>query len=99
MLRSGRDEPGREAWSMNFEQSRRQGPLDRGSVALITDEWKYVRYVGALRYPGAPPFEDRLFRLPSDAKELLDLRATQPEVSHEMRERIDAALAANQAPP
>lgn len=99
MLRSGRDEPGHQAWSMNFEQSRRQGPLDRGSVALITDEWKYVRYVGALRYPGAPPFEDRLYRLPGDALELVDLRASQAELSREMRARIDAALATHQTIP
>ena len=98
MLRSGRDEPGHEAWAMNFEQSRREGPLDRGSIALIGDEWKYVHYVGRLRYAGAPAFEDQLFRLRGDASEMHDLRTAQPDVARVMRARIDAALAAQQGP-
>lgn len=93
LLRSGHDEGGREAWSMNFEQSRRSGPLDRGSIALITDEWKYVHYVGTLRYPGAPAFEDRLFRADEDTAERHDLRAAQPVESRALRARIEAALA------
>ena len=80
------------AFSMNFEQSNRFAPLDRGTVAMIEPRWKYVHYFGAIRYPMMPRLEDSLFDLEADPDEKINLIATQPVVAARMLGEIQSRL-------
>jgi len=79
-------------YSMNFELSRRFGQLHTGSVAMIDGPWKYVRYLGTVRYPGTPELKDSLFDLSRDAAEQRDLAAEEPKTANRMRADIDMQL-------
>jgi len=88
---SGREMSG-AVYSMNFELSRRFGQLQTGSVAMIDGPWKYVRYLGTVRYPGTPELKDSLFDLARDTAEELDLAAEEPKTANRMRADIDMQL-------
>jgi len=79
-------------YSMNFELSRRFGQLHTGSVAMIDGPWKYVRYLGTVKYPNTPELKDSLFDLSRDAAEQRDLVSEEPETANRMRAEIDMQL-------
>ncbi|HEY5897075.1 MAG TPA: sulfatase-like hydrolase/transferase [Burkholderiales bacterium] len=83
----------RAVFSMNFQQSRRLGPLDTGSVAMLEGRWKYVHYFGKINYPHSPPLEDELYDLAADPHETANQVADQAELAERMRRRIEAELA------
>jgi arylsulfatase A-like enzyme len=83
----------RAVFSMNFQQSKRLGPLDTGTVAMLEGRWKYVHYLGKIHYPFIPPLEDELYDLAADPREGSNQIATQAQVAGRMRKEIEAQLA------
>lgn len=83
----------RAVFSMNFQQSRRLGPLDTGTVAMVEGRWKYVHYLGKINYPHIPPLEDELYDLAADPRETANQVADQAQVAERMRREIEAKLA------
>jgi len=83
----------RAVFSMNFQQSRRLGPLDTGTVAMLEGRWKYVHYLGRINYPHMPALEDELYDLAADPHEMANQAADQAEVAERMRREIEAKLA------
>jgi arylsulfatase A-like enzyme len=88
----GRKLDARPVYAMNFEQNRVSGPLENGTVALLDGRYKYVRYLGQIRYPYMPKLQDGLYDVVSDPAEKDDLSLTRPEISVRMRAAIDAAV-------
>ena len=88
----GKDLPEKAVFSMNFEQSSRFGPLDKGTVAMISGPWKYVHYIGEQRYPLMRPLSDALFRLDQDSLESRNIVADYPQLAQGMREEIRLEL-------
>jgi len=82
------DQP-KSIFSMNFEQSRRLGKLATGTVAMIEGQWKYVRFIGAIRFPYMPKLEDALYDIAKDPDENVNLVDQQKDVAAHMRESID----------
>ena len=82
----------RAVFSMNFQQSKRLGPLDTGSVAMLEGRWKYVHYTGKIHYPHIPPLEDELYDLAADPHEAVNRIAAEAEVASRMRREIQAKL-------
>ena len=82
----------RAVFSMNFQQSKRLGPLDTGTVAMLEGRWKYVHYFGKIHYPFIPPLEDELYDLAADPREGSNQIATQAQVARRMRKEIEAQL-------
>ncbi len=87
--------PDKPAFSMNFEQNPRFEPLQRGVVAVISERWKLVHYLGRLHYPRMPPQQDALFDLSSDPEETTNLALSEPQTVTYLRALIDAQLAAH----
>jgi arylsulfatase A-like enzyme len=83
---------GGRALAMTFEQSNRFGPLHTGSVALIEERWKYVHYVGRMRYPAMPDLTDSLYDLVADPGESNNLIRQHSAVASRMRADIEAQL-------
>jgi hypothetical protein len=83
---------GGRALAMTFEQSNRFGPLHTGSVALIEERWKYVHYVGRMRYPAMPELADSLYDLVADPGESNNLIRQHSAVASRMRADIEAQL-------
>ena len=84
--------PRRPVFTMNFQQSRRLGALERGSVAMIEGRWKYVHYFGAIHYPRMPRLRDALYDVEADPWEATDLSAAQPALAARMRGEIETRL-------
>ena len=82
----------RPVFVMNFQQSRRSGPLQNGSVALVRGRWKYIHYFGAIRYPKMPELKDGLYNLDADPWEARNLVSARPDVAARMRGEIEAAV-------
>ena len=82
----------RPAFSMNFQQATRLGPLDAGSVAMFEGRWKYVHYFGRFHYPRMPQLVDELYDLAADPRETSNQVALQPQLARRMREAIEAKL-------
>jgi arylsulfatase A-like enzyme len=82
----------RPVFSMNFQQSRRFGPLQNGSVAMIHGWWKYVHYFGSIKYPQMPELRDALYDLEADPSETRNLASVRPDVAARMRGEIEARL-------
>lgn len=83
----------RAVFAMNFQQSKRLGPLDTGTVAMVEGRWKYVHYFGRINYPFMPPLEDELYDLGADPHEWHSLAQSNPAVASRMRSAIEAKLA------
>ena len=82
----------RAVFSMNFQQSKRLGPLDTGTVAMLEGRWKYVHYFGKIHYPFIPPLEDELYDLAADPHEGSNQIAAQPHIAGRMRREIEVQL-------
>jgi arylsulfatase A-like enzyme len=83
---------GRDAWTMNLEQSQRFETLSKGTMVLIEDRWKYIHHFGQQRYPRMPELSDGLFDLSADPGELTNLAGQQAAVAARMKAAIEAAL-------
>ena len=68
-------------YSMNFEESPAFGRLTTGSMAIYRDQWKFVRFVGALHVLQLPPMDPQLFDLTADPGEQRNLALEQPQVA------------------
>ncbi len=90
---SASDQPGKPAFSMNFEQNPRHAALTTGSVAVIEGRWKLVHYMGRLNYPLMPKLHDELYDLSTDPAEHTNVAADQPQEVAYLRGLIDAQLA------
>jgi arylsulfatase A-like enzyme len=86
-------QPAKPIFSMNFEENARRSPLATGSIAVVEDHWKLVRYLGALRYPSMPPLHDVLYDLAADPGELIDRSAEEPAVVKRLSDMVAAELA------
>lgn len=84
--------PAKPAFSMNFEQTPRYGPLNTGSVAVIDGSWKLVHFIGHPHYPDMPPLRDALYDLASDPGETMNLIDAQPAQAAKLRTLIDDEL-------
>jgi len=82
----------RTVFSMNFQQSKRLGPLDTGTVAMFQGRWKYVHYFGKSHYPFIPPLEDGLYDLAADPRETVNQIGARAELAGRMRQEIEARL-------
>jgi arylsulfatase A-like enzyme len=82
----------RPVFSMNFQQSRRFGPLESGSVAMIRGRYKYVHYFGPIRYPRMPELRDTLHDLEADPSEARNLVSVLTDVASRMRGEIEERL-------
>ena len=88
----------RAVFAMNFQQSKRLGRLDTGTVAMVEGRWKYVHYFGRIHYPFMPVLEDELYDLSADPHEWHNLVHASPALGARMREAIDAKLAEHGGP-
>lgn len=88
----------RAVFSMNFQQSKRLGPLETGSVAMFQGRWKYVHYFGKIHYPYMPVLEDALYDLAADPRETRNQITTEAQLAGRMRREIDAKLAQHAGP-
>lgn len=67
----------RYIFSMNLEPNRIFNPITKGTVAVIDDEYKFVRYLDSNR--------EQLYRYRTDSAEERDLIKSEPEVAARMR--------------
>lgn len=88
----------RAAWAMNLEQNPRSRPTERGTVALVDGDWKYVHVLGRPAYDLSLPLQDGLFHLGEDPGEQRDRRAINPAVAERMKARIQRYVQAPDAP-
>ncbi|MFZ6864753.1 sulfatase-like hydrolase/transferase [Undibacterium sp. Ji67W] len=91
-LLMGGVERNEDIYSMSFEQSFRRGKLDRGVVALISGDEKYVHYIGKLSYPNMKMMEDQLYDLKVDPNESVNLDQIKPLESEKMLKKIKEKL-------
>jgi arylsulfatase A-like enzyme len=68
----------RYIFTMNLETNRIFDPITKGTVAVIDDDFKFVRYLDSGK--------ELLFRYKTDAAEEHNLLATEPEVAKRMRD-------------
>jgi len=88
----------RAVYSMNFEESHALGRLDTGSVAILEDHWKLVRFIGELHYPNMPVLETQLFDLAADPSEGHNLAKERPDVVTRLLSKLDAEYARHAGP-
>jgi arylsulfatase A-like enzyme len=88
----------RPIYSMNFEENPARGKLTTGSIALIRNHWKLVRFFGNLSYPDMPKLKTQLFDLRADAQELHNLATERPDVVRELSSVMDAEFAKHSGP-
>ncbi len=69
--------PQRYIFSMNLEPARIFDPITKGTIAVMDDDFKFVRYLES--------GNELLFRYKTDAGEEHNLIATEPEVAKRMR--------------
>ena len=74
----------RYVFTMNLEPNRVFDPITKGTVAIMDDEFKYVRYL--------QPHLEALYRYKIDKMEEHDLIASEPEVADRMRKALAAKL-------
>jgi arylsulfatase A-like enzyme len=79
-------------YSMNFEQNRSRDRLATGSVAVRSDDWKLVRFLGTPRYPGMPVLKTQLFDVAKDPGEQIDIAALHPDVVASLSKEIDEQM-------
>jgi arylsulfatase A-like enzyme len=79
-------------FAMSFEQNKSQDRLSTGSVAVLSDNWKLVRFIGTPRYPKMPRLETQLFDLANDPREHHNLAATHPDLVADLSTQIDEQL-------
>jgi arylsulfatase A-like enzyme len=80
----GRPMATRYVFTMNLEPNRVFDPITKGTVAIMDDEFKYVRYL--------QPHLEALYRYKIDKMEEHDLIASEPEVADRMRKALAAKL-------
>ena len=85
-------------YAMNFEQNGAFAPLKTGSVAMLDGRYKYVRYLGDIKYEFMPKLEDGLYDLSTDPEEFKNLASEMPDRAAQMRAAIDAQVAAHSLP-
>jgi arylsulfatase A-like enzyme len=83
----------RPIYSMNFEENVADGQLKNGSIALMRDGFKLVRFFGTLRYPDMPELTTQLFNLQSDPEEQHNLAADHPDIVKALSAVMDADFA------
>jgi arylsulfatase A-like enzyme len=88
----GRPSRERTIFAMSFEQNESRGRLSTGSVAVLSDNWKLVRFIGTPKYPKMPRLETQLFDLASDPREQHNLAATHPDLVADLSTQIDEQL-------
>lgn len=76
-LLEGKSMGDRYIFSMNLEPNRIFNPITKGTVAVIDDEYKFVRYLDSNR--------EQLYRYRTDSAEERDLIKSEPEVAARMR--------------
>jgi arylsulfatase A-like enzyme len=69
-------------FSMNLDQDSRFAPPSKGTVAVMQDGWKLVRYLATGK--------EELYHLASDPGETADLASSNPEQAKKMRDLIYA---------
>lgn len=79
----GHDPPQRYAFTMNLEPDSSSGPVSKGTLAVMDDEYKYVLRLDQQR--------ETLYRYRIDPREQDNLVASEPEA----RKRLRGALLAN----
>lgn len=72
----------RFVFSMNLEPNSIFGPISNGTLAVLNDEFKYVRWLG----PG--PQRSALYRYKTDPLEEHDLVRSEPEVAKNLNEAL-----------
>src|SRR5208282_772131 len=76
-LLEGKTMAPRYIYSMSFERNRELDPITKGTVAMIDDQFKYVRYLGTSK--------EELYRYKTDENEQHNLVGSEPETSKRMR--------------
>lgn len=89
----GEADPARPIFAMDAKSNAKRRPLEKATVALITEERKLVRYLGY----GAPDGEE-LYDLASDPEERADVAPALPAALTSMRAALDEALHEANAP-
>ncbi len=69
-------------FSMNLDRDSRFAPSNKGSIAVMQNGWKLVRYLGS--------DTQELYDLALDPKETAELASANPEQAIKMRDLIDA---------
>lgn len=69
--------PARFVFTMNLETNRIFNPITKGTVAVMDDDFKFVRYLNSGK--------ELLFRYKTDPGELQNLVAVEPQVAQRMR--------------
>lgn len=85
-------------FSMNFEQNSVSGPLQKGTVAMVKGQYKYVRHLGRVSYPYMPEIHDEFYDVVNDPSESTNLIASRPEIAATYRAAIDAAISQHRLP-
>jgi arylsulfatase A-like enzyme len=83
----------RTVYAMNFEENPARGQLKTGSIALIRNHWKLVRFFGNLQYPDMPKLKTQLFDLRADPSEVRNLAPEHPDIVGELSMIMDAEFA------
>jgi len=76
-LLDGKNSEDRLIFSMNLEPNRIFNPITKGAVAVIDNEYKFVRYLDSRR--------EQLYRYRTDSDEEHDLIQSEPQVAARMR--------------
>ena len=82
----------RPVFSMSFEENRSHAKLATGSVAILSGNWKFVRFFGEPRYPEIPVLHDKLFDLQADPHEYSDVSNFHPDIARDLSAVIDQQL-------
>lgn len=77
----------RSIYSVEAKSSAKMGPLNKATIALFKENYKYIDYRG---YAQNPPNE--LYDLASDPEELQDLAASKKSLAAELKQEIDNRL-------
>jgi len=86
-------------YSMAFQQNGLFTALQTGTVAMLEGQYKYIRYLGEIKYEFMPKLEDGLYDLSADPGELRNLAGEMPDRAAKMRAAIDAKVTAHSLPP
>jgi len=79
---------GNSVYALEAKNNDADAPLTIGTLALIKDRYKMIRYFG---YPGYENVYE-LFDLESDPEEMIDLVQEDPSLAQTMRTELDAKL-------
>jgi arylsulfatase A-like enzyme len=82
----GESSPGRSVYSVDAKKNPSHAPIQKGTIALLKDDYKLVRYLGYNDYTGY-----EFYDLKNDPEELEDIYASNP-LARDLQAELDAKL-------